>query len=230
MASPSGAPLPAMCPVGHYPGSQLIRWSIRMRLFSWTLCTALLCTFAACGESKEAPNTDERLDDSTAETEAGDAGDSRPGDCGKLDCETPVEADPCASVRCAEGTRCELDTRACKDAPCPAAARCVPAQSEAIVSCAQLSCDAGSNCVEDAAGQGECVAAPVAVTPVTPVTCGQNTCAADEECCNADCGLCAVQGSCASKSCATFSANFALPATWCTRRWARSQAASARAW
>ena len=37
-------------------------------------------------------------------------------------------------------------------------------------------------------------------------------------------------GARASRTCATSSASSALPATWCTRRWARSRAASGRAW
>jgi hypothetical protein len=133
---------------------------------------------------------------------------------------TCPEADPCATVRCAAGTHC--DAGAClpdnkvvcggfAGLPCPGRGQCVDDPSDTcdpkrggadcsgLCTCVQnVACILGSHfdpspsvcsCVPDAPSTG---------------TCGGNTCAAGEYCCNASCGMCAPKGAaCIQIACAS---------------------------
>jgi hypothetical protein len=70
--------------------------------------------------------------------------------------------DPCAAVRCAGGTHCEVTEVQCIQAPCPPLVECVP-DGDPALTCAAVLCIEGTTCVE---------------TPEGPQCVPQTTCAA----------------------------------------------------
>jgi hypothetical protein len=114
------------------------------------------------------------------------------GFCTEQFCGDPSD-DPCAVVRCAAGTHCEVVENECTTKRCDPTAQCVP---DDVYGCELIDCRPGYTCVEDAAGNGSCVAEG------TGVACGSNTCAAGEVCCNASCGICTPpDGACIQIAC-----------------------------
>ncbi len=131
----------------------------------------------------------------------------------------------CDAVRCEEGTHCELQEVQCVRAPCPPVPVCV---ADATDGCAALDCDncaivdgearclpaeCPHPCAAVLCGPGtvceatsvECVTepcCPVAACVPAETPCGDTTCAAGEECCNASCGICTPPGwSCIQTAC-----------------------------
>ncbi len=115
------------------------------------------------------------------------------GACTKQYCEGPINDDPCAKVRCAAGTHCEVTEIQCITTPCDPIVQCV---SDDVYGCELIDCKPGFTCIEDAAGNGECV------PENTGVQCGKNTCAQGDVCCNASCGICTPpDGACIQIAC-----------------------------
>ncbi len=102
------------------------------------------------------------------------------GQCG-WQCGPP--ADPCASVRCAAGTHCEVVQVECIRAPCPPLAQCVPDAPPQGAFCgsrgSQVYCQAGEYCHHEvgqicgwADAQGECRPVPEACYEIYRPVCG----------------------------------------------------------
>jgi len=111
--------------------------------------------------------------------------------------------DPCAAVRCAAGTVCELQEVQCIRAPCPPIAVCVPESNP----CALVRCAAGTHCEVQ---EVQCARAPcppvAACVPDQGPFCGsrgnQVYCATTEYCHHEPrqtCGWADAQGECRTK-------------------------------
>ncbi len=130
------------------------------------------------------------------------------------------DADPCAAVRCAVGThcvasggaaRCERTPGACRaDADCnlydnycggcacnPLGYNQRPVTCERPVMCVRQPC--GGLVARCDTSTGRCQAAPA---PTAGPSCGRNTCAVGQVCCNASCGICTPpDGACIQLAC-----------------------------
>lgn len=146
---------------------------------------------------------------------------------------TPPD-DPCATVRCAAGTHCVAEQVQCVRAPCPPIAKCEPdAPAVHCGGIAGRPCPGQGVCSDDPSdgcdpknGGADCgglCSCPVnhaacakgltfnndpavcaCVAPPGGVACGKKTCASDQICCSASCGICGSKGgACPAIACTT---------------------------
>ncbi len=108
--------------------------------------------------------------DQSESCKAGYLFDSSPEVCG---CVTDPTLDPCASVRCAAGTECQV---------IDGSAACVPTTS----ACAATLCPVDTTC-QEIDGAAQCVSNG-------SLACGSSTCAEGTVCCNSSCGICTPPG------------------------------------
>jgi hypothetical protein len=145
--------------------------------------------------------------------------DSSPEVCG---CVADPASNPCAAVRCAAGTHCEVTPIVCVTTPCNPIAECKP--DVVVGACnsdsdCKLSDNYCGGCACDALGPGQtpttcsnpvnCFVQPcmnkvakcdlathkcTAAPKPAGVPCGSVTCPTDQVCCNASCGICTPPG------------------------------------
>ncbi|KAF8386198.1 hypothetical protein PRIPAC_75340 [Pristionchus pacificus] len=119
-------------------------------------------------------------------------------------------ADPCDTMKCSNGTVCQLQTVNCIKAPCPPIANCVAPSNNTVDPCAAVKCANGTICKLQTVNclLPPCPPLPQCVAPSTGPSCMTMKCAANTTCVDLPTGsVCQPNGSnntvdpCASIKC-----------------------------
>jgi hypothetical protein len=170
---------------------------MRLTIPSTSLALSLLLALGGCQLVVDPDRPDGDDGDDPAD---GDEGDTDPS------------TDPCATVRCPDGTHCEVQEMQCITTPCELITACVPDEGDDEVTCASVLCREGTFCVETDEGP-QCLepddnpcndygcppdsvceledGEPLCVPVTSGIECGSVVCGDGEVCCNTSCGICA---------------------------------------